>query len=156
MLARKRRIGVIGSSRPSPEGARLAEAVGQLLGRAGAIVICGGLGGIMEAAARGASAAGALTVGLLPGAQAGDANPYIALPLPTGLSYARNVLIVRASQALIAIEGGYGTLSEIAFALQLGVPVIGLHTAHQDHKIRRAGSAEEAVSLALAAAGEAG
>lgn len=156
MLARKRRIGVIGSSRPSPEGTRLAEAVGHLVGRAGAILICGGLGGIMEAAARGAAAAGALTVGLLPGAQTGDANPHIALPLPTGLSYARNILVVRASQALIAIEGGYGTLSEIAFALQLGVPVIGLHTVHQDPKIRRAGSPEEAVSLALAAAGEAG
>jgi len=156
MLARKRRIGVIGSSRPSPESVRLAEAVGRLLGQAGVVLICGGLGGVMEAAARGAAGAGGLTVGLLPGTQAADANPFIALPLPTGLSYARNILVVRASQALIAIEGGYGTLSEIAFALQLGVPVIGLHVVYQDPKIRRAGSAEEAVRLALAAAGEAG
>ena len=153
---RQLRIGIIGSSRPSPEGARLAEAVGRLLGRAGVILVCGGLGGVMEAAARGAAAGGALTVGLLPGTQAEDANPYIALPLPTGLSYARNILVVRASQALIAIEGGYGTLSEIALALALGVPVIGLNAAYEDPKTRRAGSAEEAVKLALAAAGEAG
>jgi len=156
MPARQRRIGVIGSSRSSPEGARLAEAVGGLLGRAGAILVCGGLGGVMEAAARGAAAVGGLTVGLLPGTQAEDANPYIALPLPTGLSYARNILVVRASQALIAIEGSYGTLSEIALALALGVPVIGLNATYEDPKIRRAGSAQEAVSLALAAAGEAG
>ena len=156
MVVRKRRIGVIGSSRPSPEGARLAEAVGRLLGQAGVVLICGGLGGIMEAAARGAAGAGGLTVGLLPGTQAADANPFIALPLPTGLSYARNILVVRASQAVIAIEWGYGTLSEIAFALQLGVPVIGLHAVYQDPKVRRAGSAEEAVNLALTAAGEAG
>jgi hypothetical protein len=156
MLARRRRIGVIGSSRSTPEGARLAEAVGRLLGEAGVVLICGGLGGVMEAAARGAAGAGGLTVGLLPGMHAGDANRYIALPLPTGLSYARNLLVVRASQAVVAIEGGYGTLSEIAFALQLGVPVIGLHTGYQDPKIRRAGSPEEAVSLALTAAGEGG
>jgi hypothetical protein len=156
MLGRQRRIGIIGSSRASPEGVRLAEAVGRLLGQAGAVLICGGLGGVMEAAARGAAAAGALTVGLLPGTQAEDANQYIALPLPTGLSYARNILVVRASQALIAIEGSYGTLSEIALALALGVPVIGLNATYEDPKIRRAGSAQEAVSLALVAAGEAG
>jgi len=156
MLARKRRIGVIGSSRPSPESVRLAEAVGRLLGQAGVVLICGGLGGVMEAAARGAAGAGGLTVGLLPGMQAAVANPCIALPRPTGLSYARNILVVRSSQAVIAIEGGYGTHTEIAFALQLGVPVIGLHVVYQDPKIRRAGSAEEAVRLALAAAGEAG
>jgi uncharacterized protein (TIGR00725 family) len=104
----------------------------------------------MEGACRGAKAAGGTTVGILPGSRPDEANAYVDIPIATGLSLARNLLVVRSSQALIAIQGSYGTLSEIAFSLQLGVPVIGLKTTYTDHKMINAQDAEDAVEQAFA------
>ena len=106
----------------------MAEQVGGGIARRGAVLVCGGLGGVMEAAARGASATGGLTIGILPGATADEANSFIDVPIVTGLGEARNALVVRSSDAIIAIAGEYGTLSEIALALKMGVPVVGLGT----------------------------
>ena len=105
-----------------------AEEVGRLLAERGAVVVCGGLGGVMEAACRGARAAGGTTVGLLPGVDRSEANRHVDIAVPTGLGEGRNALVVRAADAVIAIGGGYGTLSEIALALRAGKPVIGLDT----------------------------
>nr|MBC7245471.1 TIGR00725 family protein [Chloroflexota bacterium] len=151
-------IAVIGAGRCSAEVAMLAEAVGRELAKRGAILVCGGLGGVMEAACRGAKAAGGLTVGILPGTSRRDANPYVDIPIVTGMGEARNVLVVQSAQAVIAIHGEYGTLSEIAHALKLGIPVIGLHTwqlakeGHENHAIVRVQTALEAVEKALALA----
>jgi uncharacterized protein (TIGR00725 family) len=109
----------------SPE-AEAAEAVGRLVAEAGAVVVCGGLGGVMAAACRGAAGAGGTTVGILPGSSRTDANPWVSVALPTGLGEARNALVVRAVDVLVAVGGGYGTLSEIALALKAGKRVIGL------------------------------
>jgi len=122
-------IGVVGGSSCSSEEAEWAATVGRLLAEHGAVLLCGGLGGVMEAAARGAQQAGGLTVGILPGADANEANPYIDVPLATGMGEMRNALIVRAAQAVIAIGGGWGTLSEIALAQRIQTPVVGLHDA---------------------------
>ena len=147
---RTSRIGVIGSAQCSREIYHLAEQVGEGIARGGALLICGGLGGVMEGACKGAKAAGGTTIGILPGIRPEDANPYVDIPLATGLGLARNLFVVRSSQALIAIEGGYGTLSEIAFSLQLGVPVIGLRTTYIDAQILRAHNAADAVEQAFA------
>jgi uncharacterized protein (TIGR00725 family) len=104
----------------------LAEAVGRELAVRGAVVVCGGLGGVMEAACRGAKEAGGLTVGILPGTDRAAANPFVDVGIPTGLGEARNALVVRAADAVIAVGGGYGTLSEIALALKAGKRVAGL------------------------------
>jgi uncharacterized protein (TIGR00725 family) len=122
------RIAVIGAAQCPPEEAKVAEEVGLLLARTGAVLVCGGRGGVMEAACRGARRAGGLTVGILPGEDPAQANEWVLLPLATGLGEARNVLVVRCAQAVIAIGGGYGTLSEIALALKFGRPVIGIDT----------------------------
>jgi uncharacterized protein (TIGR00725 family) len=127
-MERNPRIGVLGPSQADPETLAIAERVGSEIAGRGAILICGGLGGVMEAAARGAKRAGGLTIGITPGTNAREANEHIDVPVVTGLGEARNVLVVRSSNAVIAIAGSYGTLSEIAFALKLGVPVVGLHT----------------------------
>src|SRR5437899_7763480 len=121
-------VAVCGPDPCSPEVAEQAEEVGRLLARSGAVVVCGGLGGLMEAAARGAAAEGGTVLGILPGANRSSANPYLTLSIPTGIGEARNTLIVRSSDALIAVAGEFGTLSEIAFALKTGVPVVGLGT----------------------------
>lgn len=121
-------VGVIGSGVCDAATYALAEEVGRRLAQAGAAVVCGGLGGVMEAACRGAKAAGGLTIGILPGPEAHHANPYVDIPIPTGLGEARNVIIVRTAQALVAVGGEYGTLSEIAFALKFGRPVVGVKT----------------------------
>ena len=125
---RKPRVSVIGPSQADAPMLALAESVGAEIARNGAILICGGLGGVMEAAARGAKHAGGLTVGILPGADAESANAFIDLPIVTGLGEARNVLVARTADAVIAIGGAYGTLSEIALALRAGVPLVGLGT----------------------------
>jgi len=104
----------------------VAEAVGRELAAGGAVVVCGGLGGVMEAACRGAKEAGGHTVGILPGPDRAAANPFVDTAIPTGLGEARNALVVRAADALIAVGGGYGTLSEIALALKAGKRVVGL------------------------------
>jgi uncharacterized protein (TIGR00725 family) len=121
-------IGVAGASQPEWEVVRQAEVLGRRLAEAGAVVVCGGGGGVMAAVCRGASAAGGTTVGLLPGLDRGEGNPYLGVSLPTGLGQGRNLLLVRSSDALVAVGGGFGTLSEIALALRTGVPVVGLAT----------------------------
>lgn len=128
-MARKPIIGVIGGgSTASAEGLALAEEVGFLIARADAILIGGGLNGVMEASAKGAKRGGGLTIGVLPTGNKGDANPFIDLPVATALSTARNLIIVRTADALIAVNGSYGTLSEIAHAFDLGKTVFGLRT----------------------------
>jgi uncharacterized protein (TIGR00725 family) len=119
-------IGVVGPGQPDAVRDARAETVGRLLAEAGAVVVCGGLGGVMAAACRGASSAGGTTVGLLPGDDRRSANPWVTVPLPTGLGELRNGLVVRAADALVAVGGGYGTLSEMALALKTGCPVVGL------------------------------
>lgn len=148
-------VAVVGGSRCTPEEAELAREVGRLLAEAGAAVVCGGYGGVMEAVAQGVREKGGLAVGLLAGATAEGANPYLSLALPTGMGEMRNALIVRAAESVIAIGGGYGTLSEIALALRLGKPVIGLGTwefrgpSGGPDPVLRVGTAAEAVRLAL-------
>jgi uncharacterized protein (TIGR00725 family) len=151
-------IAVVGESDPPADLARLAEEVGAEIAAAGAVLVCGGLGGAMEAACRGAQRRGGVTIGLLPGTRADDANPYVTYPIPTGLGHARNILVARSARAVIAIGGKFGTLSEIAFAKIEEIPVIGLATWHltrdgaERDPILRARDAKEAVALALQAA----
>jgi len=121
-------VAVVGPGEAEKRHAAAAEEVGRLIAEGGALLVCGGLGGVMEAACRGARAAGGTTVGLLPGVDRSEANRHVAVAVPTGLGEARNALVVRAADAVIAIGGGYGTLSEIALALRAGKPVIGLDT----------------------------
>ena len=121
-------IAVIGGSDPSPEVNKMAEEVGREIARRDVVLVCGGLGGVMEAACKGASAEGGMTIGILPGDSRQSANPYVQIPIVTGIGYARNVSVVKSAQAVIAIDGSYGTLAEIAYALQSGIPVIGLNT----------------------------
>jgi uncharacterized protein (TIGR00725 family) len=148
-------IGVIGGSEVSPQLAGLAEEVGREIARRGAALVCGGLGGVMEAACRGASEAGGLTIGILPGDSRETANPYVKIPIVTGIGYARNATVVKTSQAVIAIDGSYGTLTEIAYALQSGISVIGLGTwsisidGKMDKNIIPAKNPEEAVDRAM-------
>ena len=142
-------IGVIGAGQCSLEIERLAEEVGREIAKKKALLICGGLGGVMEASARGAKQEGGVTIGILPGFSFEDANPFIDIPIVTGLSHARNVLVVRSSQAIIAVEGGYGTLSEIGIALKLRKPVVGLRTWDVSKKIVTVETPEDAVKQAI-------
>lgn len=150
-----RTIAVIGGSTCSPQQTALAEEVGALLARQSVTVVCGGLGGVMEAACRGAMTHGGFTVGILPGNDRAAANRWVTLPVVTGIGQARNIAVVRSSQGVIAIGGAYGTLSEIAFALDAGIPVVGLGTWRLDERhsasaaVREASSAAEAVRLVL-------
>ena len=154
-------VSVIGASNASPEAEALAEAVGRGLAKRGAVLVCGGLGGVMAAACRGAKSAGGTTIGILPGSDAGGANPWVDIPIPTGLGYARNTVVIKTGAAVIAVCGAYGTLSEIGHALADGKTVIGLKTwelsrdGNIDGSIVRAESAEDAVEKALAAARQA-
>jgi len=151
-------IAVIGDSACSAEEAKLAETVGESLAQRGATIVCGGLGGVMEAVCRGAKSKGGLTVGILPGQDASIANPWVDIPIVTGIGEARNVAVVKSAQAVIAIGGSYGTLSEIAYALKSGIPVIGLNTwslsrnGREDDSIIRVQSAAEAVDKAISLA----
>ncbi len=131
---------VVGPDPASPEVAAQCEEVGRLLAGQGAILVTGGLGGAMEAASRGAVGAGGITVGLLPGTSREAANPHLTVAIPTGMGEMRNVLNVRAADAVIAVAGEFGTLSEIAFALKTGVPVVGLGT----WELRKAGRVVDA------------
>lgn len=128
-MPRKPIIGVIGGgATASMEGLKLAEEVGFLIARADAILVCGGLNGVMEAAAKGAHRGGGLTLGILPTGNKADANEYVDVPIATSMSTARNLVIVRTADALIAVNGSYGTLSEMAHAFDLGKTVFALHT----------------------------
>ena len=121
-------VAIVGSAICSAEVAALAEEVGREVARRGAVLICGGRGGVMEAACRGAKTEGGTTVGILPGADRREANAFVDIPIATGLGEARNTIVVRAADAVVAVSGGYGTLSEIGFALKMGRPVVGLGT----------------------------
>jgi uncharacterized protein (TIGR00725 family) len=148
-------VAVVGSASCSAEVAALAEEVGREIARRGAVLICGGRGGVMEAACRGAKVEGGTTVGILPGADRREANAYVDIPIATGLGEARNTIVVRAADAVVAVSGGYGTLSEIGFALKMGRPVVGLGTWHlgQDGQpaetVVRAATPSQAVARAL-------
>jgi len=148
-------ISVIGGSDCSPSVIELAEEVGREIARQGAVLVCGGLGGVMEAACRGASREGGLTIGILPGDNRQAANPYVQIPIVTGIGYARNLAVVKSGQAVIAIDGSYGTLSEIGHARQSGIPVIGLNTwsisidGQPDNSIILADSPKDAVNKAI-------
>jgi uncharacterized protein (TIGR00725 family) len=148
-------IGVIGGSEVSLPIAQLAEEVGREIARQGAVLVCGGLGGVMEAACKGASEEGGQTIGILPGDSRQTANPYVKIPIVTGIGYARNVAVVKSSQAVIAIDGSYGTLTEIGHALQSGIPVIGLGTweisinGQKDKRIILAKNPRDAVTKAM-------
>jgi hypothetical protein len=151
-------IAVIGAGRCSGEMAQTAKDVGRELGKRGLSLVCGGLGGVMEAACQGAKETGGQTIGILPGPSRQDANPYVDIPIVTGLGEARNIIVVRSAQAVIAVDGEYGTLSEIAYALKLGIPVVGLDTwqlsrgGHEAGDIVLAYTPAEAVEKAIALA----
>ncbi|MSQ40145.1 MAG: TIGR00725 family protein [Dehalococcoidia bacterium] len=121
-------IAVIGGSNADEEALSLAYQVGAELAKRGALLVCGGLGGVMEAACKGAKAHGGTTVRILPGSDPVEANPYVDIPICTGIGHVRNIIVVRSGRAVIAIDGAYGTLSEIAHALGDGIPVVGLKT----------------------------
>ena len=146
---RKPIIGVIGASQPSAEGLYMAEVVGREIASRGAVLVCGGLGGVMEAASKGAFEAGGEVMGILPGPDKLSANPYVTLPVPTNMGHARNVIIAHTAEALIAVEGEHGTLSEIAISLKLGKPVYVLLRGHQVVGTVPVDSAESAVALAI-------
>ena len=148
------RVSVIGAGEASPEECRLAEAVGKALAEAGAVVITGGMGGVMEAASRGCRLAGGTTVGFLPGRDPARANPWVVLPLPTAMGESRNSLVVRAGEAVVAIGGSWGTLSEIALARKMGHSVVLLGEPPVDLPLPRAERPEEAAAWALLQARE--
>ena len=145
----KHRIGVLGNSVCSEDVITLAEALGREIANRDGILICGGLTGVMEGAARGAKSAGGLTIGILPSENAKDANPYIDIPIVTGLGKARNVIVVLSSDVVIAVHGKYGTLTEIAYALHYGIPVIGLQTWDITSDIIAASNPAEAADKAF-------
>ena len=137
-------IGVIGAGRCNRDIYDLSRRVGKAIADMDAVLVCGGLGGVMEGACRGAAEAGGRTVGILPGPDKAQANPYVTIPIVTDLGHARNVLVVRSSDVLVAISGGYGTLSEISIGLKLGKPIIGLHTWPNMDGIDYVGTPQEA------------
>ena len=158
MIDKRKFIAVIGGGDCSKEEAKVAGEVGRELARHGAILVCGGLGGVMKAACQGASSEGGVTIGILPGENRQAANCYVQIPIATGMGYARNVAVVKSAQAVIAIGGSYGTLSEIGHALQGGIPVVGLNTwslsrnGQWDDSIILAQNPAEAVNKALSLA----
>ena len=151
-------IAVVGSATCDDDVAAVGEAVGREIALRGAMLVCGGRGGVMEAACRGAQDAGGVTVGILPGTDRSEANPYLDVPIATGLGEARNAIVVRTADAVIAVSGGYGTLSEIGLALKMGRPVVGLRTWELSQggcpvqAVVEVGTPVEAVEQALALA----
>ena len=141
-------ISVIGSGDAASDH---AEEVGRLLARSGCTLVCGGLGGVMAAAARGARLAGGTTIGILPGESRFEANPWIEHAVVTGIGHARNLAVAASGEAVIAVGGSWGTLTEIGFARRLGRPVVLLGTAWrlEDDAVVRAATPAEAVGLAL-------
>jgi len=147
-IRKRLRIAVIGGSRAGRQAVDAAFEVGRLLARSGAVVVCGGLAGVMEAACRGAREEGGLTIGILPGGSPAEANPWVDVPVATGLGYTRNALVVMNADAVIAVDGEYGTLSEIAYGKIHGKKVVGLGT-WEVKGVDAASSPEEAVRMAL-------
>jgi hypothetical protein len=142
-------VAIVGASEAGATQLAHAETVGRLLAEAGAVMVCGGRGGVMAAGCKGVAEAGGTAVGILPGLDRGAANEWVTIAIPTGLGELRNGVIVRAADAVIAIGGAYGTLSEVALALQAGVPVLGLGTWDIDG-VERVDSPAESVARALA------
>jgi uncharacterized protein (TIGR00725 family) len=161
MMKRAMIISVIGGEEASAKEACLAEEVGRELARRGCTLVCGGGSGVMEAVCRGARAEGGHTIGILPGHNAAESPPndYVEFPIFSGLGYARNSMVALSGQAVIAIDGAYGTLTEIAYALIHEVPIVGLDTwdfsyhGHDADRIVRADDPVDAVEKAIAAAG---
>ncbi len=159
-MTKQKFIAVIGASQASASEMKTAELVGREIAKAGAALVCGGMGGVMEAACKGAGQEGGITIGILPGDNRLSANEFVKIPIVTGIGYARNVAVVKSAQAVIAIGGSYGTLSEIGHALQSGLPVIGLQTWGISRKskdkspIIEAKTPAEAVEKALELIGE--
>lgn len=151
-MTRKLQIAVVGDNNPSLEVTQWAEELGRLLAQREAVVVCGGLGGVMAAVARGAVAHGGTTVGLLPTYDATTGNSSLSIVIPTGVGHARNVMVVASGDAVIALPGSYGTLSEVALALKLGKTVIGINAWADVKGVQAAKTPTEAVTLALAAA----
>lgn len=141
-------MAVVGAGEASADLEAEAEAVGGLLAQQGAVVVCGGLGGVMAAACRGAKAGGGATLGILPGTDRSEANPWVDVAVTTGMGEARNAIVVRSADVLVALGGGYGTLSEIALALRLGRPVVAL-SSWDISGVRPAHDPADAVALAL-------
>lgn len=152
-------VAVVGGGHADEAECDVAARLGRALADAGAVVVCGGLGGVMEAACRGARDGGGISIGILPGSERAGANGYVDVAVPTGMGEARNMLVVRCADAMVAVGGEYGTLSEVALALQAGIPVIGLGTwelakaGRTVDAVTRAGSPEEAADIAVREAG---
>ena len=140
-------IAVIGGSEPDEKSLEIAEEIGSLIAQRGAVLITGGMGGVMNAASKGAKSANGLVIGILPSGNRANANPYIDIPIVTGMSEARNIIIARTCDAAIAIDGKYGTLSEIAYCLMFNVPVIGINTWDIDAPITKAKNAAQAMKI---------
>jgi hypothetical protein len=151
VIGSKTIVGVIGSSIASGRHYDDALKVGELIALRNAITLTGGMGGVMEAASKGAKSIGGTTVGVLPSYDARDGNPYIDIPIVTGLNHARNIIVVRSSHVIIAVGGEYGTLSEIAFALKLGMTVVGLDSWDVGEGIVKVETPDEAVEAAFEA-----
>ena len=141
-------IGVIGAGDAAGDEYETAFETGREIARRKFTLVCGGMGGVMEAACRGAKSEGGLTLGIIPGELKNEANPYVDIPIVTGMGHGRNIIVVRSSDAVIAIGGSFGTLSEIAFALRLGIPVIGIRTWDVSSDIKQAENPREAVEMA--------
>ena len=149
MKKKKVFVGVIGAGKCSKKIFTLAEEVGKEIAKSGAILVCGGLGGVMEGAAKGAKEAKGITIGILPGVSKEEANPYIDIPIITGIGEGRNLMVIRSSDAIIALPGKYGTLSELSFAIKLEKPVVGISTWDISERITKTDDPAEAVKLAL-------
>lgn len=154
-MTRELYVAVVGPSAATPAEHALGERVGRLIAERGAVLVCGGLGGLMEAAAGGCAAAGGTSIGILPTTDRSEANPYLTVAVATGMGEARNAIVVRTADVVIAVHGEFGTLSEIALALKMGKPVVGIGTwelgkdGEPVDAIVRAADAKDAVSQAL-------
>lgn len=152
-MRQKKMIAVIGAGEVSAAGKDLAYQVGRLIAENDAVLVCGGLGGVMEASSRGCFDAGGDVIGVLPGPSAANANPYVTLPIVTNMGHARNIIIAHTADALIAIEGEYGTLSEMAIGLKLGKMVVHLNSWQALGDAVAVNTPEEAVDLVMQAIG---
>lgn len=142
-------IGVIGAGDADLKECELAQTVGEEIARSGYTLLCGAMGGVMEAACKGAKSENGTTIGILPGTTKSDCNPYVDYPIVTGMGHARNIIVAGSSDAIIAIGGSFGTLSEIAFALRLKIPIIGINTWDVSPDIKKAQTPETAVLMAI-------
>lgn len=144
-MPQKKQIAVIGGREVSQEILKKAEAVGRLIAERDAVLLCGGMGGVMEAACRGAKSAGGVTVGILPTGSRLDANPFVDIAIPTAMGMARNAIIIQSADAAVAVGGSYGTLSEMAFARHNGIPLVSVDSWPVDETVPKISDPEEAV-----------